>query len=336
MNFEERLRAFVQLGHHLTTIDGATLNSLCERAGNQNPWFTAANINISLTGVSKLVEESALRDWLSSYDLDERRASRVVGLVLAGNIPLAGFHDILTVLITGNTALIKPSSKDAVLTDFILQQLVSIEPRFRDRISYAETLRNFDAVIATGSDNTSRYFEYYFGRYPSVIRKNRTSCAIITGDETSEDFTALGKDIFTYFGLGCRNVSKLFVPRDYDIQLPIHAWEPYSDIIHHHKYFNNYEYQKAILIINKTPFVDGGFVLLTASDKLVSPVSTLYYEEYSSDDHLGSLMAAHAAKIQCTVGTHALSNVPFGEAQFPGPTDYADGVDTVRFLMGLT
>lgn len=335
MEFEERLNSFVQLGYSLGSIDAAAMNSLYEQAGNQNAWFTPENIKTSLTGVSKLLREDDLRRWLSPYNLRTAAAPKTVGLILAGNIPLAGFHDILTVLITGNTALIKPSSKDAVLTDFILRRLVSIEPRFRDRISYAETLKNFDAIIATGSDNTSRYFEYYFGRYPSVIRKNRTSCAIITGDETPEALTALGKDIFTYFGLGCRNVSKLFVPRDYNVQLLFSTWEPYSGIIHHHKYFNNYEYQKAILIINKTPFVDGGFVLLTASDKLVSPVSTVYYEEYSSDGHLGSLLANHAAKIQCTVGTHALSNVPFGEAQFPKPADYADGVDTVQFLLGL-
>lgn len=282
-----------------------------------------------------MLQESGLRDWLSQYDLDEPRPPRVVGLVLAGNIPLVGFHDILTVLITGNIALIKPSSKDTVLTEYVLHQLTDIEPRFRDRISFTETLKNFDAVIATGSDNTSRYFEYYFNKYPSVIRKNRTSCAIITGNEMPQDLAALGRDIFTYFGLGCRNVSKLFVPGGYDVKLPISAWEPYNEIVHHHKYFNNLEYQKAILLINQTPFVDGGFVLLTASDKFVSPISVIYYVEYSSDEHLRDLVEQSSTKIQCTVGSHLLSNVSFGETQFPGPSDYADGVDTIKFLSEL-
>ena len=335
MNFEERLRAFAQLGHNLNAIDGPTLNSLYERAGNQNPWFTPASINASLTGVSKLLHEDDLHQWLFSYDQQDNKVPKIIGLILAGNIPLVGFHDILTVLITGNIALIKPSSKDRVLTEFIVQQLTDIEPRFRDRISFTETLKNFDAVIATGSDNTSRYFEYYFSKYPSVIRKNRTSCAIITGNEPEQDLTALGQDIFTYFGLGCRNVSKLFVPEGYDVKLPISAWESYSEVAHHHKYFNNFEYQKAVMLINKTPFIDGGFVLLTPSDKLVSPISVIYYEEYSSDEQLRDMIAGNQAKIQCTVGTHPLSNVPFGEAQFPGPADYADGIDTIRFIADL-
>lgn len=335
MNFQERLRAFVQLGHNLDTIDTASLNSLSDHAGNQNPWFTPGNIHTSLTGVSKLLRKDDLREWLLAYEWQDNKSPNIIGLILAGNIPLAGFHDILTVLISGNIALIKPSSKDMVLTEFIVQQLCNIEPRFRDRISFTETLKNFDAVIATGSDNTSRYFEYYFSKYPSVIRKNRTSCAIITGKEHAQDLTALGRDIFTYFGLGCRNVSKLFVPEGYDIKLAITAWESYNEVVHHHKYFNNFEYQKAVLLINNIPFVDGGFVLLTASDKLVSPISVIYYEEYSSEEHLRDLIADNQTKIQCTVGTHPLSNVPFGEAQFPGPADYADGIDTIRFLTEL-
>lgn len=335
MNLEERLHAFVRLGHNLNAIDGNTVNSLYTRAGNQNPWFTPANINTSLTGVSKLLQEQELRHWLSAYNLNILRSAKVVGLILAGNLPLVGFHDLLTVLVSGNTALIKPSSKDTVLTEFVLQQLIDIEPRFRNRITFTETLKNFDAVIATGSDNSSRYFEYYFGKYPSVIRKNRTSCAIITGEESAQVLAALGRDVFSYFGLGCRNVSTLFVPKGYDINLLPDTWQAYSEVAHHHKYFNNFEYQKAILLINKTPFTDGGFILLTPSDKLVSPISVLYYQEYSSDENLRSLIAGNQAKLQCTVGTHPLCNVPFGEAQFPGPADYADGVDTIRFLINL-
>lgn len=335
MNLDERLHSFVQLGQRLGTIDSTTLNAIYDRAGNQNPWFTPANINTSLTGVSKMLGEGDLRQWLASYTWDGGKPPKVVGLILAGNIPLVGFHDILTVLITGNKALIKPSSKDTVLTEYVLNQLTDIEPRFRDRIALADTLRNFDAVIATGSDNTSRYFEYYFGKYPSVIRKNRTSCAIITGNESPEDLVALGGDIFTYFGLGCRNVSKLYIPAGYEVNLLISGWESYAELIHHHKYFNNLEYQKAILLVNRIQFTDGGFILLTGSDQLVSPISVVYYEEYSSESQLRNLISIHQEKIQCIVGSHALSTVPFGEAQFPGPADYADGIDTVEFLTTL-
>src|SRR5690606_26876304 len=225
--------------------------------------------------------------------------------------------------------------KDFVLTEFILQQLTEIERRFRDRISFTETLKNFDAVIATDSDNTSRYFEYYFSKYPSVIRKNRTSCAIITGNETPEELTALGADIFTYFGLGCRNVSKLFVSEGYDVKLLVPAWEPYSEIAHNHKYFNNFDYQKAIALVNKTPFLENGFVLLMESEKTVSPVSVLFYERYRSPDDLNEKINLNSEKIQCIVGNEPPATVPFGQAQFPGPGDYADRVDTLEFLLGL-
>ncbi len=335
MNFENRLHSFVQLGQRLAAIDSTTLNAIYDRVGNQNPWFTPTNIKIALTGVSRMLGESALRQWLSTYSLDDDRPPKVVGLVLAGNIPLVGFHDILTVLITGNIALIKPSSKDTVLTEFVLGQLTDIEPRFRDRFSFTETLRNFDAVIATGSDNTSRYFEYYFGKYPSVIRKNRTSCAILTGHETFEELEQLGMDVFTYFGLGCRNVSKLWVPENYDFPTLLDQWKKYDDVIHHHKYANNYDYQKAIVLVNETPFLDNGIVLLTESDKIVSPVSVLYYEYYRSPEDLKQKINLVSDKIQCIVGKTPPATVPFGQAQLPGPWDYADNVDTVEFLVGL-
>jgi hypothetical protein len=336
MNFEERVRAFVLLGQRITTIDSTTLNSIYDRVGNQNPWFTPANITTALTGVSKMLSESELRKWLSSYTFDDNRPSKTIGLVLAGNIPLVGFHDILTVLITGNIALIKLSSKDSVLTEFVLQQLTDIEPRFRDRISFTETLKNFDAVIATGSDNTSRYFEYYFSKYPSIIRKNRTSCAILTGQESDQELDELAADIFTYFGLGCRNVSKLWVPENYDFPFLLDRWKKYEEIIQHHKYANNYDYQKAIALVNRTPFLDNGIVLLMENEKVVSPISVLYYEYYRTEDDLKEKLSLVSDKIQCIVGQTQPATVPFGQAQFPGPGDYADNVDTVKFLLGLS
>lgn len=333
MNLEERIQSLLQLRHALDSIDAATLNSLYQRAGNQNPWFTPASVETSLTGVRKLLDEAALRAWLAPYNFDEPAEAKTIALVLAGNIPLAGFHDIMTVFLTGNHALVKASSKDFALTHFIVDQLRAIEPRAP--IAFAETLRGFDAVIATGSDNSSRYFEYYFGRYPSVIRKNRTSCAILSGDESEDELRVLGADVFTYFGLGCRNVSQLFLPEGYDLSRLTHAWQDYQDVIHHHKYFNNYEYQKAVFIINDVAFTDTGFVLFTESDKIVSPVAVLYHEAYSSIEHLTTRLASMQHKIQCVVGSREPATVPFGEAQFPGPSDYADGVDTINFLLGL-
>ena len=335
MSFEERLHAFVQLGLYLNTIDSNTLNSLSDNASRQNLWFTPDSIRTALTGVSRLLQEDDLRQWLLPYQLQDNQTPKVIGLILAGNIPLVGFHDILTVLITGNAALIKPSSKDTVLMEFIVQRLTDIEPRLRDRITFAETLKNFDAVIATGSDNSSRYFEYYFGKYSSVIRKNRTSCAILTGQETQAELHALGMDVFSYFGLGCRNVSKLWVPENYAFPTMFSHWEKFNDIIHHHKYVNNYDYQKAIALVNKTPFLDNGFVLLMESQQIVSPISVLYYEHYRSQDDLKERISLVSEKIQCVVGNRAPATVPFGQAQFPGPADYADGVDTVRFLAEL-
>jgi hypothetical protein len=335
MSFEERLRAFVLLGQRLTSIDSTILDALYERAGNQNPWFTPENINTALTGVSEMLRESEFRGWLSSYILDDNRPPKTIGLVLAGNIPLVGFHDIFTVLITGNIALIKLSSKDSVLTEFVLQQLTDIEPQFRDRYSFAETLKNFDAVIATGSDNSSRYFEYYFGKYPSIIRKNRTSCAILTGHESPEELDRLAADVFTYFGLGCRNVSKLWIPEGYDFPPLLDRWKKYHDIMQHHKYANNYDYQKAIALVNKTSFLDNGLVLLMESEKIVSPVSVLYYERYRSQEDLNEKISLASDKIQCIVGKTPPATVPFGRAQFPGPADYADNIDTVQFLLNL-
>jgi hypothetical protein len=181
-------------------------------------------------------------------------------------------------------------------------------------------------VIATGSDNTARYFEYYFRTKPHIIRKNRSSIAVLTGNETDDQLIALGKDVFSYFGLGCRNVSKLVVPEGYDFTRPLRLWEVYHDVSNHHKYVNNYDYNKSILLINGTHHFDNGFALLTPNEALVSPISVLYYAtsaDLASD------------KIQCIVGSGA-NYIPFGTTQEPTLTDYADNVDTLKFLTGLS
>jgi hypothetical protein len=254
---------------------------------------------------------------------------------MAGNIPLVGFHDFLSVLIAGHVAVIKLSSKDTVLLRWLIGLLLEIAPAFKDQIDIAERLQNFDAVIATGSDNSSRYFEYYFGKYPHIIRKNRTSVAILTGKETPEQIAVLGNDVFSYFGLGCRNVSKVFIPEGYTFETLLRPWEPRNPIIHHHKYCNNYDYQKSILLVNCVPFLDNGFILLQQSEKMVSPISVLYYETYSDDQSLAATLAKHADKIQCITGLHALATVAPGQSQFPALTDYPDQVDVLEFLAEL-
>jgi hypothetical protein len=212
---------------------------------------------------------------------------------------------------------------------------VSVEPGFSSQIEFKEKLEGFDAIIATGSDNSARYFEYYFGKYPNIIRKNRTSCAILTGGESDADIENLGVDVFSYFGLGCRNVSKVYVPNDYDFSSLLSRWDSFKEVIHHHKYCNNYDYQKSILLVDGVPHLDNGFVLLQESEKLVSPISVLYYERYTNDDDLENMLRANAEKIQCIVGRETPATVEFGQAQYPRVWDYADQIDTLKFLSEL-
>jgi hypothetical protein len=249
---------------------------------------------------------------------------------MAGNIPLVGFHDFLSTLISGNKIIAKTSSKDAELIIYISGVLCKINPEFGDFITFTEkTLTGFDAIIATGSNNSSRYFEYYFGKYPNIIRKNRNSVAIIAGDESAEELSELGKDIFSYFGLGCRNVSKLWLPAGYELTELTRHWEQFSDLVHHNGYANNYDFNKAVYIVNKNKFHDTGFLLLREEAAIASPVSVLHYEYYNSEYTVKQQTEMLSEKIQCIVGKN---HVPFGMAQSPQLWDYADGIDTLEFL----
>lgn len=288
---------------------------------------------MAVEGIQRFLKEQTLLAWTALYNLPE--APRKVALVMAGNIPLVGFHDLLSVLISGHTAMVKLSSKDTYLPRLLATTLIEIEPRFDDHIIFADRLKEFDAVIATGSDNSSRYFDYYFGKYPNIIRKNRTSIAILNGTETTAELKALGIDIFSYFGLGCRNVSKLFVPEDYSFDPFFQSLEGYHDIIHQHKYCNNYDYQKSILLVNSIPFLDNGFMLLNEDQRLVSPISTIYYERYRDHEDLLTKVELSRDKIQCIVGKTAPATIPFGQAQYPAVNDYADNIDTLQFLCTL-
>ena len=250
---------------------------------------------------------------------------------MAGNIPLVGFHDFLTVLISGNNLIAKTSSKDSELIVFISEILCQVNPDFRNKIEFTDgTLTGFDVVIATGSNNTSRYFEYYFNKYPNIIRKNRTSISIIDGNETRSELEALGADIFSYFGLGCRNVSKIYIPEGYDLSKLSAHWVALSKCIDHQKYANNYDFNKAVYLVNREAFHDAGFILMKEDSKLASPVSVLYYEYYESQYAVKQQIYQLGDKIQCIAGKHY---IPFGKTQSPHLWDYADGIDTLQFLL---
>lgn len=331
MTTDERVEALAKLGKLLHAIDADEFEEIMLKIRSENPWFTQGSVEVALAGVRRYLDPAKLEKWVANYHLDPVRPKQIA-VVMAGNIPLAGFHDLLTVLISGHNILIKLSSKDSALPTYITNKLIEIEPRFGSRITVAAQLKKFDAVIATGSDNSSRYFHYYFGKYPHIIRKNRTSCAVLTGTETADELRRLGKDVFTYFGLGCRNVSKIYMPENFDPVALINAWDIYVDIINHHKYHNNYDYQKSILLVNKIPFYDSGFVILHENEKLVSPISVVYFERYKNADDLSQKLGRASEKIQAIVGR---DYIPFGNAQSPELWDYADRVDTLRFLESL-
>lgn len=334
MIIEERIKAFVQLGEFIKSLPAEKFKTLAESIRIENPWFTEANLRMTVSAILKFLDERNLYEWLSNYSLPERQP-KVIALIMAGNIPGVGFHDLLCVLLSGDHALIKLSSKDTNLVKFLVEKLIEINPVFASKVNYSEQLQSFDAVIATGSDNTSRYFEYYFGKYPHIIRKNRTSVAVLDGTEDEKDLLQLGTDIFSYFGLGCRNVSKLFVPRGFNFSRLLKCWESFHDLENHHKYHNNYHYQKSIFLVSQIPFLDNGFVLLQESEKLVSPISVVYYEYYDTREDLRDKLSSLHDKLQCIVGHLPPAAIKFGDTQFPELSDYADGVDVLKFLQEL-
>lgn len=333
MKVEERINAFHKLGDLLRELPEDQFQSLADNVRNENPWFTEANVRMAFHGLTKLLDKNELTQWASAYSFTV--PEKKIAIVMAGNIPMVGFHDFLCVLISGHSVLIKSSSKDGVLMKFLANKLSELEPRFKDKIEYGEQLKGFDAIIATGSDNSSRYFEYYFARYPHIIRKNRTSIAILNGTESEDELKELGTDVFSYFGLGCRNVSKLFLPEGFGVENVIKTWESFHDIIHHHKYCNNYDYQKSILLVTQTPFLDNGFVMFQEHKNLISPISVVYYEYYKDRKELDTTLDLVKEKIQCVVEQRPGPNIKFGQAQFPALGDYADQIDTMRFLTEL-
>ena len=333
MNHSERLAAFVALGHRLAHLPADELATQAARARNQNAWFDLPNVRAAVAGIARLLAGEPLRQWAARYP-PEPAAVRQIGVVMAGNIPLVGFHDLLCVLLSGHVLLAKLSADDTALMAWLMEELLALEPRFADSIKVVPRLNAADAFIATGSDNTARYFEYYFGKRPHLIRRNRTSVAVLTGRETSSELALLAPDIFQYYGLGCRNVSKLFVPEDYDFIPLLDALQIGEGVLNHHKYQNNYDYNKSILLVNRVHHYDTGFLLLTRNTALVSPISVLHYTEYASEVELVDQLTDVAAQTQCLVSAAGrfAGSVPFGRAQEPNVADYADGVDTMEFL----
>jgi hypothetical protein len=340
MTINERIIAFCNLGdkitHHLSNGTNDLLQESIDKSSMYNPWFIKDFINFSLKSITFFLQKDKLEKWISEYSLNtDGSSSKKVAVIMAGNIPIVGFHDFLCVLITGNKFIGKLSSKDKFLLPTLAEILIEFDPRFKDYIEFTEDrLPEFDAVIATGSDNTSRYFEYYFGKYPHIIRKNRKSIAIITGDETFEDLEKLADDVFLYFGLGCRNISKIYIPANYDFSLMISAFQKYEFIFRNNKYYNNLEYYKTIMILDKRPFFDEKFFLLKEDTELSSPVAVLNFEKYESVSELKKNIDQKKESLQCIISKNPVfSNaIGFGKAQMPGVSDYADGVDIIDFL----
>lgn len=312
------------------------MSNLIGQSQSYNGWFTPDNVYFALQSWSKALSEENLNKWLNNYDFSYVTPKNV-GLILAGNIPLVGFHDLLSVLISGHNAVVKLSSNDQQLIKFMVDYLNALDERFASKVKFIEgKLENFDAVIATGSNNTARYFEYYFNSKPNIIRKNRNSVAILTGNESKEELIGLSEDIFRYFGLGCRNVSKLFIPKDYDFKLFFEAMFKQGDVIHYEKYANNYDYNKAVFLMSNYKLLDNEFLLLKEDDGYASPIGSLFYEKYDSLDELHNRLKNDEDKIQCIVSNRLEPHhLPFGKTQKPELWDYADNVDTLSFLINI-
>lgn len=307
--------------------------SLVELSQSHNGWFTPEQVYFSVQSWAKALTETNLNQWLSPYDFSKTTPKKI-GLVLAGNIPLVGFHDFLSVLISGHDVLVKTSSNDQHLLKFLAKYLISIQPELNSKITFVEgKLEGFDAVIATGSNNTARYFEFYFKDKPSIIRKNRNSVAVLDGTESHEDLVGLGEDIFRYFGLGCRNVSKLFVPKDYNFDAFFKAMYEYREVIQYEKYANNYDYNKAVFLMSNFQLLDNEFLTIKEDSSYASPISSVFYEFYENIDEIKNRLNTDAEQIQCVVSNNLIENsVSFGQTQQPRLWDYADNVDTLPFL----
>jgi hypothetical protein len=331
MDLQERIRLMENLGNYLAG-DDEKLKAVKQKAFENNKWFTPEFVDMSLKNIcTRFLSRDQLEQWAMHYNPPDNAKRKIIGVVMAGNIPLVGFHDFLSVFISGHHQMIKLSEKDSILLPHIVEKLTEWNPKVGKMVQFATVLKNCDAYIATGSNNSSRYFKYYFGKYPSVIRSNKTSVAVLTGEETSKELTLLADDVHTYFGLGCRNVTKLFVPVGYDFVPLLEAFKKYSYFTDHRKYKNNYDYNLTLLIMNRELYMTNNSVILFQHENVFSPVGQLHYDFYDNRDDTLTLLKQNS-NIQCITG---YGGIPFGQAQQPGLFDYADGQDTMEFLMAL-
>lgn len=338
MNLQHKINTLSKLGTTiLQNIDN--IDEVIQNAGAENGWFTPENCKLALKNIAEqFLNPTLLHNWIQSYNIQPIKKPKTVGLILAGNIPLVGFHDVLCVILSNNIAQVKLSSKDEVLFKYIHKQLQNIDFELSNNIQIVNKLSNFDAVIATGSDNTARYFQYYFDKYPHIIRKNRTSAAVLWGNETTQQIVQLGDDIFTYFGLGCRNVSKLYVPQNYDFVYLLNNLEVFNNLANCNKYKNNLDYYTAIYLLNKTPHFASTHLLLTQNQSIFSPTSVVYYQYYQNNEQLLDLLNTQLNNLQCIVSNTPILNVPtinLGCSQKPALNQYPDNIDTMQFLLQL-
>ena len=345
MNLNNRITLFVKLGRFFSDYINNNLESLeknkFDKAINEsilhNSFFSKKNILKSLLSWSNVLTKKSIDDFLSNYLIKNKKREKKIAIIMAGNIPLVGFHDFFCVIISGNFAVIKLSSKDSHLFKFILSFLVKENPDFDTKFDVVESkLQIFDAVIATGNNISANQFELYFKKYPKIIRKNRHSIAILNGNETKKEIELLANDIFYYYGLGCRNVSKIFIPNNYNLDILFKSFVLWNEVINKNSYSNNYNYYRAIYLLNKEVFFDNGFVLLKESEKIGSPVGTIYFEYYKSDNEIKEMIKKNNEKIQCIVSNNNYpKTIKFGETQMPNLNDFADDIDTFNFLLKL-
>ena len=352
LTLEQKKNIFIELGKFLSQFSSTknlkndtVINNelffedflnLIELSQSHNGWYTKENVIFAIQSWAEALTEDNLNQWITFYDFSIVKP-KTVGLILAGNIPLVGFHDFICVLLSGHKALIKTSSNDQHLLPFLAKYIISIEPELNNYITFVEgKLENFDAVIATGSNNTSRYFDYYFKDKPSIIRKSRNSVAVLNGTESKDQMIALGKDIFSYFGLGCRNVSKLFIPKGYNFDLFFNGMFPYQDVIKYEKYANNYDYNKAVFLMSNFKLLDNEFLTIKEDASYASPIASIFYEFYDDINDLKNRLQTESDHIQCIVSNNLIEkSIPFGTTQKPQLWDYADNVDTIEFLLTL-
>jgi len=332
MHLQQRINLLVKLGNYILSED-EPWKITKEKAFRTNAWFTPEFIDLACRNIgTDFLERDKLANWANQYDLPGENPDPLnIGIIMAGNIPLVGFHDFLCAFISGHRQTIKLSSKDNILITHLVQQLYAWDASVQDFISFGEMLKGCDAYIATGSNNTARYFDYYFGKYSHIIRRNRTSVAILHGNESKDELEKLADDVYFYFGLGCRNVTKIYVPENYDFVPLLGAFRKFNYLADHNKYKNNYDYQLAILILNKKYYMTNESIILTENNSPFSPISVLHYEYYK-DLHEVREMLNENKDIQCVAG---LGHTPFGQAQKPSLMDYADGADTLQFLHTL-